>query len=98
MKMISMLLAGVIFSLAGYGQSSHAEKEVQEAGRRADAGKADVIIARNRNIFDSTTFSTDTPKAANNKTLKARSKTKPRCQASATNRKPDKRRKLSEAK
>jgi len=78
-----MLLTGVIFSLAGYAQTSPAEKPAQEAQRRADAAKADVIITRKKNVFDSTTFNSDTRKPANKKTAKGTAKTKQPCKASA---------------
>ena len=78
MKKSCMLIAGVTFSLLGYSQTTQqqVEKLIGDPQRKANAGKADAIIANKKNIFDSTTFNNDTTEAANNKTVKASAKKK----------------------
>jgi hypothetical protein len=78
MKKIYMLIAGVTFTLLGYGQTTQqqAEKQIEDSLRKADAGKADVISTRNKAIFDSTTFNADVTKATNNKDVKKSAKKK----------------------
>ena len=73
MKKIYMLIAGVTFTLFGYSQTQpQVEKQIQDPKRRENAGKADVIIADKKAIFDSTTFNViDSGKAASNQAVKA---------------------------
>jgi hypothetical protein len=68
-----MLIAGVTFSLCVYSQTTQQqiEKLIEDPRRKANAGKADAIIANRKKIFDITTFNNDTTEAANNKTVKA---------------------------
>ena len=89
MKKIGMLITFVVLGLAGHSQATpkQADKQLQDPRRRADAGKADVIITRKKNIYDSTTFQNDTPKTAKGKTVKASVKTKPPGKAGATKKK-----------
>lgn len=78
MKKICMLITGVTFSLLGYSQTTEqqVEKQILDRQRKANAGKADAIIANKKNIFDSTTFNNNTTEANNNKTVKASTKKK----------------------
>ncbi|MCW3082550.1 hypothetical protein [Segetibacter sp.] len=73
MKKICTLITGVIIGLSGYSQTipKYVEKQIQDPQRRANAGKADAIISKKKNIFDSTTFNNNTTEASNNKTAKA---------------------------
>jgi hypothetical protein len=66
MKKSCMLIAGVTFSLCVYSQTTQQqiEKLIEDPRRKANAGKADAIIANKKNIFDSTTFNNDTTEAA----------------------------------
>ena len=75
MKIICMLLTGVILTVGGYSQTTkqQVEKQIQDPERKANAGKADAIIADKKNIFDSTTFR-DNTNANNTKTIKASTK------------------------
>jgi hypothetical protein len=67
-----MLLAGITFGLFGYSQSveQQIEKQMKDPQRKANAGKADVIISKNKNIFDSTTFIENAAKPAASKYVK----------------------------
>ena len=78
MKKSCMLIAGVTFSLFGYSQTTQqqVEKLIGDPQRKANAGKADAIIANKKIIFDSTTFNNNTTEAANNKTVKTSVKKK----------------------
>jgi hypothetical protein len=78
MKMICMLITGVMFSFFGYSQATRqqVEKQIRDPQRKANAGKADVIITNKKKIFDSTTFNNNTTEGANSKTVKASSKKK----------------------
>ena len=77
MKKIGMLITGVAFVVCGYSQTTQqsAEKQIQDPQRKANAGKADAIIANKKNIFDSTTFNNNTD-ITNSKTVKASIKKK----------------------
>ena len=78
MKKIWAVITAVTFTLFGYSQTiqQQVEKQVRDPQRKANAGKADAIIAKKKNIFDSTTFNDNTTEATNNKTVKASSKKK----------------------
>lgn len=78
MKKICMLITGVTIGLLGYSQNTQqqVEKQIQDPQRKANAGKADAIIAKKKNIFDSTTFNNNTTEAISNKTVKASTKKK----------------------
>lgn len=73
-----MLITGVTLMSCGYSQTTRqqVEKQIQDPKRKANAGKADVIIANKKNIFDSTTFNDNTSDANNNKTVKTSAKKK----------------------
>jgi hypothetical protein len=76
MKKVYLLIAGVMFTLAGYSQTTQQpEKQVQDSQRRADAGKADVISNNQKGIFDSTTFNNNS-QATENTTVKKSGKKK----------------------
>ena len=74
-----MLITGVTLTLLGYSQTveQQVEKQIQDPQRKANAGKADAIIAKKKNIFDSTTFNNTTIDSNNNKAVKASAKKKP---------------------
>jgi hypothetical protein len=76
MKKIYILATGVTLMVFGYSQTGQqqVEKQIQDRQRKANAGKADAIIANKKNIFDSTTFHENTTDASNSKTVKASSK------------------------
>lgn len=78
MKKIYLLITGVVFATGGYGQNTQqgVEKQIQDPQRKANAGKADVIIVNKKNIFDSTTFINNTTIGTHNKTVKTSSKKK----------------------
>jgi hypothetical protein len=78
MKKIWMLITGIIFTMYGYGQATQqqVEKQVGDSLRKANAGKADVIIANNKNIYDSTTFNNNITDTASNKTVKTSARNK----------------------
>jgi hypothetical protein len=96
MRKICMVLIGVTSMLAGYSQTTgqQVEKLIEDPNRKANAGKADAIIADKKTIFDSTTFKDNTNNSNNNKTLKASTskkhcgdKTKPTGRANASKKK-----------
>src|SRR5438132_489584 len=78
MKKICMLITAITFNAYGYSQTSQqkVEKQIPDPQRKANAGKADAIIAHKKNIFDSTTFNDNSTDADNNKTVKASTKKK----------------------
>ena len=63
---------------SAYSQTTQkqVEKQIQDPQRKANAGKADGIIANKKNIFDSTTFNDNTTDANNHKTVNASTKKK----------------------
>lgn len=67
-----------IFSYSGFSQTveQKVEKQLQNPGRKANAGKADVISSNKKSIFDSTTFNNNSTEAINNKTAKSSGKKK----------------------
>ena len=80
MKKIRMVIIGMTFMASGYSQTieQQVEKQVHDPQRKANAGKADAIIANKKNIFDSTTFDNKTAETNSYKTVKASTKRK-RC-------------------
>jgi hypothetical protein len=76
MKKICFVVTGVTLMAFGYSQTGQqqVEKQIRDPLRKANAGKADAIIANKKNIFDSTTFHDNTTGANNSKTVKASSK------------------------
>lgn len=78
MKRICFIMTGLLFTCTGFSETTQrqVESQIKEEQRKANAGKADVIITRKKNIFDSTTFNNDTNKATINNTVKASAKRK----------------------
>ena len=78
MKKICFIITGLSFTFLGFTQTGQhqVENQTKDEQRKADAAKADVIITRNKNIFDSTTFNNDTYEATINNTVKASAKRK----------------------
>ena len=72
MKKVFMFITSVTFTTFAYSQTipQQAEKQIADPQRKANAGKADVIIANKKNIFDSTTFINNTKEATTAKTVK----------------------------
>jgi hypothetical protein len=81
MKKICILIAAVACTTFGYSQTAQqkVEKQLQDPQRKANAGKADAIIANKKNLFDSTTFSNKTVDAVDGKVVKASTKKKQCC-------------------
>lgn len=77
MKKFCILLIGITVSLGSFCQEFKlkVEKQIEDPQRKADAGKADVISTKNKNIFDSSTFADSSP-AVNKKAVKASGKKK----------------------
>lgn len=78
MKKVYILVLGLAWGFAGFSQTpqTKVEKQARDAQRKADAGKADVISANKKNVFDSTTFNNSSTEAINHKTAKRSAKKK----------------------
>ena len=68
-----MVITGLTITAFSFSQATQhpVEKQINDPARKANAGKADKIIANKKNIFDSTTFSNNSNEATNTKTVKA---------------------------